>query len=261
MIVDGKKIAEEIYAEIKKRIQTSGLRLHLTVVTSAPNLETKKYLTLKQNKAEEVGIDLSIVELAADATTDDVIANIDAAARKSSGVLVQFPLPSPIDPEAVVRAIPLSHDIDALNPETASVLPPVVGAFKEILSRHHVEVKDKLVTILGSGRLVGQPSVKWFTSAGAHVSVVVRETKDIAFYTRQADIIVCGAGDPGFLKPDMVKEGVVILDAGTSEEGGVLRGDADPLCAEKAALFTPVPGGVGPITIAVLLRNLIDLSS
>ncbi|MEX0930993.1 MAG: bifunctional 5,10-methylenetetrahydrofolate dehydrogenase/5,10-methenyltetrahydrofolate cyclohydrolase, partial [Candidatus Paceibacterota bacterium] len=110
------------------------------------------------------------------------------------------------------------------------------------------------------GRLVGKPVAKWFTEMGANVRVLTKESKDIAQYTKQADIIVCGAGASGFLKPDMIKEGVIILDAGTSEEGGVLRGDADPLCSEKAALMTPVPNGIGPVTIAMLLKNLVLLA-
>ncbi len=261
MIVDGKKIADEIFEDIRTRIAKSGIAPELAVITCAPNFETKKYLALKEKKAKEVGIALDVVELDASATTQDVIEAITTAASNVSGIIVQFPLPSHIDAKAVAESIPSSHDVDALSSKTVAVLNPVVEAFKEILNRHDVTVAGKLVTVLGSGRLVGQPAAKWFTENGAAVSIVTRDTADISYYTKQADIIACGAGDPGFLKPEMVKEGVIILDAGTSEEGGMLKGDADPHCAEKASLFTPVPGGIGPITVALLLRHVVDLSS
>ncbi len=157
----------------------------------------------------------------------------------------------------MLKAVPPSHDIDVLNPLTTTVLSPVVGAIKEILKLHEVPVFEKHVVVVGSGKLVGRPVAAWFMEQGSSVSIVTRDTSDIVFYTKNADIIVLGAGSPRMLTPDMIKEGVVILDAGTSEDGGVLAGDADPACAEKASLFTPVPGGVGPITVAVLLRNVV----
>jgi methylenetetrahydrofolate dehydrogenase (NADP+) / methenyltetrahydrofolate cyclohydrolase len=126
---------------------------------------------------------------------------------------------------------------------------------------HETPVFERHVVVVGSGKLVGLPASRWFMEQGSAVSVVTKDTADIAYYTKNADIIVLGAGVPRLLTPDMVKEGVVILDAGTSEDGGVLAGDADPACAEKASLFTPVPGGIGPITVAVLLRNLVELYS
>ena len=261
MIVDGKAIAGRIYDDLASRIRSLKNPPRLTVFTCAPNLETRTYLELKKKRAESVGVAVTIIECAADETTDSLIAQINTAASMSEGIIVQLPLPSHIDTEAVLASVPPSHDIDGLGPETEDVLPPVVGACKEILKVHEVPVYQKHVVILGSGRLVGKPAARWFAEQGASVSILTRDTIDVAYYTAQADIIVCGAGDPGFLKPEMVKEGVVILDAGTSEDGGVLRGDADPACAEKASLFTPVPGGIGPITVAVLLRNLVDLTS
>ena len=260
MIVDGKQIASEIFADIKARIAKSGTTPELAIITCAPNFETKKYLALKEKKAAEVGISISVIELEASVTTEDVQKTIAAAASHAAGIIVQFPLPAHIDATAVAESIPSTHDVDALSSKTEAVLTPVVGAFKEILDRQGIEVAGKLVTVLGSGRLVGQPAAKWFTENGAAVSIVTKDTTDVAYYTKQADIIACGAGDPGFLKPDMVKDGVIILDAGTSEEGGMLRGDADAACATKAALFTPVPGGIGPITVALLLRHVVDLS-
>lgn len=260
MIVDGKKIATMIYDEIRTRVSGLSRAPRLAVITCAPNFETQKYLALKEKKAHDVGIETKIIELTEESTTDDFLQAVKFAMSESDGVIVQLPLPPHVDIDAVLNAIPPSHDVDALNHSNMSVLSPVVGAFYEILLLNDIDVREKYVTIIGSGRLVGLPASQWFTSAGAYVSVVTKDTINISEYTKNADIVVCGAGVPELLKPDMVKDGVVILDAGTSEDGGVLRGDADPACAEKASIFTPVPGGIGPITIAILLRNVVDLA-
>jgi methylenetetrahydrofolate dehydrogenase (NADP+) / methenyltetrahydrofolate cyclohydrolase len=115
--------------------------------------------------------------------------------------------------------------------------------------------------IVGRGRLVGMPAEIWCQKQGARVTVVTRETKDAGELIAQAQILILGAGQPGLITKDMVRPNVILFDAGTSEDGGVLKGDADPGCAAVASLFTPVPGGIGPITIAVLLRNLLSLAS
>lgn len=260
MIVDGRTLAETLYARLTERVRVLGRAPVLTILTCAPNFETQKYLALKQKKAAVIGVETNVIELPSSSTTEMCIASIVDALPKSDGIIVQLPLPQTIDASRVIASVPPSHDIDALNPDTTATLSPVVGAIATILGAHAVVVPGKLVTVLGSGKLVGLPAYRWFTEQGAHVSIVNRDTADIPHYTKNADIVVCGIGVPGFLTPDMVREGVIILDAGTSEEGGELRGDADPRCAEKASLFTPVPGGIGPLTIAVLLKNVVELA-
>ena len=258
MIVDGRKIAEDIYKETRTRAELLSRVPVLTIITCNPNFETKKYLALKEKKASSIGVDIKIIELTESNTTNDFITAIVGAAPQSDGIIVQFPLPSSIDSDAVVKSIPFSHDVDGLNPENTKAHTPVVDACKEILLRNNISIQEKFATVIGSGRLVGLPMYRWLLEEGAHVSLVTKDTIEIEHYTKQADIVVCGAGVSGLLTPNMIKAGVVILDAGTSEDGGELKGDADPLCAEKASLFTPVPGGIGPITIAILLRNVVN---
>ncbi len=259
MIVDGKAMAARIYEDLVEEIATLPRAPRLGILTCSPNFETQKYLDLKQKKAHAVGIETEVVELDKDVTTEAILATVVALASRCDGVVVQLPLPAHIDTAAILQSIPVTHDVDALNPATTAVLSPVVGAIAEILKVYQVPIFERLVTVVGSGKLVGMPVAQWCIAQSAAVSVVTKDTADIAYYTRNADIIVSGAGVPGLITPTMVKDGVVILDAGTSEEGGMLRGDADSACAEKAALFTPVPGGIGPITIAVLLQNLVVL--
>ena len=258
MIIDGKAIATRVFERTREKIKALGTTPVLIIVVCNPNFETRKYLALKEKKAHSLGMDARIVELRPESSTDDFVRVIKESSESADGIIVQLPLPPSVDVDVVLGAIPSDKDADALNPKTGIPLSPVVGAFKEILASAGVEPADKLVTVIGSGRLVGLPAYRWFESQGAHVSVVTKDTEDIGYYTKNADVVVCGAGVAGLLTPSMVREGVVILDAGTSEEGGVLRGDADPACAEKAAVFTPVPGGIGPITIAILLANVVD---
>jgi methylenetetrahydrofolate dehydrogenase (NADP+)/methenyltetrahydrofolate cyclohydrolase len=251
-------MAARIFARTKERVSVLGYSPRLVIITCAPNFETQKYLALKERKAREVGVRTERITLDAASDTQAFQDAIQDVLDRADGVIVQLPLPQSVDTEAVLRAIPQDVDADALGPRVTRVLSPVVGAIQEILHDAGIAVRDKLVTIIGSGRLVGLPAYHWFVGQGAHVSVVTKDTTGVETYTRTADIVVCGAGVAGLLKPEMVRDGVIILDAGTSEDGGVLRGDADPACAEKASLFTPVPGGIGPITIATLLSNVVD---
>lgn len=249
-----------MYDEIRSELKNKNRTPILGIIVCAPNFETEKYLSLKQKKAHDVGIEIALVRLEATATTRDVLDALTLLTEKSDGVVVQLPLPPHIDTHTVLTALPPTHDVDALNPNTAEVLSPVVGAIAEILKVHAVPIFERHVTVIGSGKLVGIPASKWFMEHGASVSIVTKDTIDIAYYTKHADIIVSGAGVPNLILPDMIKDGVVILDAGTSEDGGVLKGDVHPDCEAKASLFTPVPGGIGPITIAVLLRNVVELA-
>lgn len=268
MIVDGVAIAEGIDDEVLLRVRALSRVLKLRVITCAPTFATKRFLTLKQARAEKLGVVMTVEECGPESTTDDIVSAVRRACNEADGVIVQLPLPSPIDTERVLAALPASHDVDTIGAEAerlfahgaSLVLPPVVGAIAEILSRHGGVVAGQNAVIVGEGRLVGAPAALWFTHHGASVKTLNRKTADISQCTQTADILVLGAGVPGLVTPDMVKDGVSIFDAGSSEETGKLVGDADPACAAKATLFTPVPGGIGPITVSLIFRNLLILT-
>lgn len=264
MIVDGKAIAKDIYKETENRVTHVSQTPHLTVFTCAPNFETQKYLNLKKTKATEVGIGISIVELPEVLTTPEVVQSVQHACMQTDGIIVQLPLPEYIDTQAVLAAIPLKYDVDGMHYDGTSVsfMSPVVGAISEIAQRHDVLFASQKVVVVGHGKLVGAPAVLWARSQGAQVTVLTDEStdEDSTMAIASADILILGAGVPGLIKSEMIKEGVVIFDAGTSEEKGELKGDAHEDCVQKASLITPVPGGIGPITIAVLLRNVVEAS-
>lgn len=203
------------------------------------------------------------------ATTEDVCLAVEDACAKATGVVVQLPLPPHINRAHVLKAVPLTHDVDGVGSDYRlqsesggqSVLSPVVGAIDAIAREHRVSFLDKKVLVVGNGLLVGLPASEYAREKGGTVTTVTKDATDtLAQVTKDADILILGSGVSGIISKDMIKEGVVIFDAGTSEDDGKLSGDANPDCSERASLFTPVPGGIGPVTVAILFQNLLILS-
>ena len=262
MEVDGRAIAAALYTELQEKLAGWTPPPHLTVFTCAPNYATRTYLSLKRMRAFELGLGFSVVELLPETSPEQAAASIEAAASRSDGIIVQLPFPEALPTEALIAAIPKSHDVDGFHTINGSdgVLSPVVGAIKEIADRHHVSFAGKQVVVVGAGCLVGRPSATWARAQGATVMVIDKDTPEPAAQLKQADIIITGVGKPGLVTSEMVKSGVVIFDAGTAEAGGYLAGDVDPSVATHASLYTPVPGGIGPVTVACLFANLIELA-
>lgn len=261
MIVDGKSIAAELLEQVQKEVAKMP-ELTLTAITCAPNFETQKYLELKKKRAASAGISLNVVELSVDTTTEQAIECVQKVAAESHGVVVQLPLSEHIDKDAVLRAVPVDKDPDVFSygEKRDRILPPVIGAIDEISKLHKVEWKNKRVVVLGQGTLVGKPAARYARKMGARVRIYEEGTLDQSSL-KTADIIITGIGQPAFITPDMVQDKVIMFDAGTSEDGGQLVGDVAAAVSDKAALMTPVPGGIGPITIAYLLHNLVTLAA
>jgi methylenetetrahydrofolate dehydrogenase (NADP+)/methenyltetrahydrofolate cyclohydrolase len=263
MLVDGKQIAADIYATLAKRRAklTRPVKLGILVASRDPVIES--FVRIKMRAAQNLSVDLVRFDVPDDASTMDVLSAVQSLAGASDGLIVQLPLPPHLDTEAILSMIPKERDVDGINPrisyDDALVHAPVAGALAEILSHHKVATRGKHAVVLGAGRLVGMPCAMLLEHLGAQVSIITKE-KGTLDELKSADIIVLGAGDPALVKPDMIKKDVVLIDAGTSEQGGKIQGDADPACAEKCALFTPVPGGVGPISVAMIFKNLFDLA-
>jgi 5,10-methylene-tetrahydrofolate dehydrogenase/methenyl tetrahydrofolate cyclohydrolase len=257
MLVDGNAIAADIQASLKNHLE--GRSLTLVVVQVGSDAASSKFIEKKREFGEKIGIEVKL-QLFRDSVTEEELAGeirTLAADEAVHGIVVQLPLPAHINTKAILNLVPSEKDPDALS-ERPCVLPPVAAAVAEILQRYRVDVVGKRAIIVGRGRLVGVPVAQWLDGAGAEVETFGRDD-NITMYTKTADIIIAGTGVPGLLKPDMIKDGVVLIDAGTSEAAGKLVGDIDPACAEKAYLYTPVPGGVGPVTVAKLFENLVTL--
>jgi len=257
MIIDGRKMAADVLARTKERAQKLSHRPKVLVYV-APNetQATRSYLKMKARSAEAAGCDFE--------ETRSLPSSIHADA-----FIVQLPLPSSMNTAEILDSIPIMQDADVLSRdarekfergEADALFPPVVGAIREIFLQHNVDPKAKNAVVVGAGFLVGAPTASWLKQQNAKVEIITLESGDLVAALRAADIVVSGAGSPRLIKPSMLKEGVVLIDAGTSESGGMIVGDADPSCADTCSLFTPVPGGVGPLAVAKLFENVISLT-
>lgn len=266
MIVDGKKITHRMRDELARHIRDLEETPTLAIVVVGHDPVIERFVGIKRLYAKHAGVEMREYRFSENDTTKQIQEQVRSLAQDETvdGIVVQLPLPQQIDRDAILSEIPVAKDVDVISAngiamfETGEshIMPPVVGAMKKILEEHAVVVEKKHVVIVGKGALVGSPARAWFEQQGAEVSMYERDDFHESAL-ENADIVVLGAGVPGLIQPKMIPDGVVILDAGTSEERGKLAGDADEACAQKASVFTPVPGGIGPLTVAVLFENVV----
>ena len=248
------------------------LRLAIIYVGSDPVIE--QFIRLKQKFGQSIGIKVVVKRFDVTVTTvklcDEIALLAKAQDRQGgdyyAGMIVQLPLPVTLDQTAVLNSVPVDRDVDVLSSLAhenflagSLVLPPVVGAVREVLRHCRVDFTAKEVVVVGYGKLVGQPVSAWLRNNAIDHQIVTEDTPDAAEQIARADILILGVGKAGLITPTMIKVGVIIIDAGTSEESGSIRGDADPACQSVAAALTPVPGGIGPLTVATLFANLLHL--
>lgn len=257
MILDGRALAGEVLARAKTRAETLHRRPNVLVyVAPEETAATRSYLKIKARSAEGAGCDFEETRSLAPSSRADAF-------------VVQLPLPSDVDLVSILNAIPLEQDADVLSAlarekfergEAGALLPPVVAAVREIFEKQEVVVQGKKAVVIGAGFLVGAPCATWLSGQGAEVERVTLESGNLKEALATADIIISGAGSPHLIKSEMLQQGVVLIDAGTSESGGEVVGDADPACADKCSIFTPVPGGIGPLAVACLFDNVVTLA-
>jgi methylenetetrahydrofolate dehydrogenase (NADP+) / methenyltetrahydrofolate cyclohydrolase len=261
MIVDGRAIADRIKTEVARCIVDSKTPPRLAIIACQPTPETKTFIAKKITMAEQLGVVITRHDMAEGVELEDVHKKVQSCILDNDGVIIQLPFPH-LKSDALLSLIPQTYDVDVsrYDGNDTTILPPVIGAIDEISRQHNIKWSGKKVVIVGYGRLVGKPAELYAIQKGASVTLITEELS-YSDALHAADIVVLGAGVPGLLQPSMVSPGVVVFDAGTSEEGGVLYGDADPAISEIASLCTPVPGGIGPITVAVLFRNLLQLKN
>lgn len=266
IIVDGKSIARKVATLLKQNIVALPHSLTLSIFVAGNDPASLSYVKKKMLLADELGVTVYLHELVAGDGEQVLEKGIvrDAKDPEIDGIIVQLPLPIGWDRDKLINLIPKDKDVDVLTRASMAsfregkltILPPIVGAIQAILEEHNIPVADKDVLVVGRGRLVGQPVSLWLRHNDAHVTMVGDEVKDLSVLTHEADIIITGAGSPKLITKEMISEKTVILDAGTSEDGGVLVGDVDKSCADVARLLSPVPGGIGPLTVAMLMKNL-----
>lgn len=280
-ILDGKKISNDIKDEITTTVaqmKAKGEKTpHLAAVIVGQDGASLTYVGSKVRACARVGFESTLIQLPDDITQDDLLNKIQELNQDAEidGFIVQLPLPKHIDTQAILLAVDPKKDVDGFHPENfgklaldmETFIPATPFGIMELLKRYDIETSGKHTVVIGRSHIVGRPMSILMSRKGqpgdSTVTLTHSRTKDLAHYTREADIVISALGVPNFLTADMVKKGVVIIDVGitrvpdaNSAKGYVITGDVDfAEVSEKASHITPVPGGVGPMTIAMLLQN------
>ncbi len=256
---------EEVRQGVARRVAGGGPRPHLSVVLVGHHPASETYVRHKHRDAEQVGITSSDHRLPETVSTEEVVElvghlNADPAV---SGILVQTPLPPQVATGVALEAVDPARDVDGLHPlnqgrllrdEEALVACTPAGILR-LLDDHQVEIEGRRAVVIGRSTIVGKPVAILLLRRNATVTVCHSRTRELDEISRQADILVAALGRPHFVRPEMVKEGAAVVDVGINPVDGKLRGDVDPAVAEKAGWLSPVPGGVGPMTRAMLMWN------
>ncbi|MEM6675116.1 MAG: bifunctional methylenetetrahydrofolate dehydrogenase/methenyltetrahydrofolate cyclohydrolase FolD [Planctomycetota bacterium] len=275
-LLDGKATAravrEDVAAGVRELVGAGGRAPGLTVVLVGDDPASQVYVRSKDKAATEAGFEVDTVRMPASATQDEVEATVEGLNGDDAvdGILVQLPLPKGLDSDAVVERIDASKDVDGLTRENVArltlgqdgLVPCTPAGCIEICDRYGIDLAGKHVVVVGRSQLVGKPLAQLALARNATVTVCHSRTTDLAAHCRRADVLVAAVGVTELVRGDWVREGAVVIDVGINRgEDGKLRGDVDFAGAsERASAITPVPGGVGPMTIAMLLSNTLAAS-
>ena len=270
-IIDGKKVSETLREDLKTQteifINETGIQPHLVVIIVGNNPASMTYVRNKKRSCEAVGFKSTVIELSDSITEADLLAQINLLNEDDSvhGILVQLPLPKHIDENHIISAIDVKKDVDGFHPYQVGCLASGLDSLKpctpagvvELLKAYDVEITGRHAVIIGRSHIVGKPLIQLLLEENATVTVCHSRTQNLSALTQMADILIVAIGRPQFVTADMVKEGAVVIDVGINRlDSGKLVGDVDFENVEpKASYITPVPGGVGPMTITMLLFN------
>ncbi len=264
-IIDGRAIAASLFSDIKKRVESLSFQPLLCDVIVGSDIVSLSYVHIKEKRAQQCGMDFSLIHLPEVSNEEVVIQAIQTEQKKSnlSGLIVQLPLPGHLDSVKVLEAIDTVVDVDGINPNsTHELVPPTAGAIMYILDvvaeQNSINLSEQNYAVIGNGDLVGKPVAEQLKKRGYNFTTVLADTENRANILKSATVIISGVGKASILKGDEVSDGVIVIDAGTSEEGGSIAGDVEfETVGRKARLITPSPGGVGPVTVAKLLENVL----
>jgi len=271
-ILDGKKLSEKIKSNIKKEVdelKSQGLIPGLAVILVGNDPASRTYVRMKKEACEKVGMYSVVHEFPETITEKELLSTIDMINENPNihGLLIQLPLPKHIDTTKILEKVSPLKDVDGFHPYNMGRLVEGLESFApctplgvmELFKEYNIDVKGKDVCVVGASNIVGKPMWALLVNEFATVDICHIETKDLASHTKRADIVIVGVGKPNLITADMVKDGVIVVDIGINKlPNGKLVGDVDfENVSKKASFITPVPGGVGPMTIAMLLKNTI----
>jgi methylenetetrahydrofolate dehydrogenase (NADP+) / methenyltetrahydrofolate cyclohydrolase len=266
-LMDGKALAERIRAQVADEVRELG-HVGLTTVLVGEDPASEIYIKRKQEAAKEVGIVARDYRLAEDTPEQELLELIERLNRDDGvdGILVQLPVPPHIDEQRALDAVDPARDVDGFHPVNAGrmflgqegLVAATPTGIMRLLEEYDVPLVGARAVVVGRSTIVGKPVALLLLAQHATVTICHSRTADLAAHTREADVLIVAVGQPGLISADMVKEGATVIDVGMNRTPDGLRGDVDPAVAEHAGLLTPVPGGVGPMTIASLLANTVS---
>lgn len=270
-LIDGKKVSQEIRLKLAEEtkcfIEETTIQPHLVVIIVGNNPASMTYVKNKKTSCEAVGFKSTVIELPIEITEAELLTKIIELNEDSAvhGILVQLPLPSHISEEKVIQTISVEKDVDGFHPYQVGALASGMKCLKpctpsgviELLKAYGIEISGRHAVIVGRSHIVGKPLMQLLLDENATVTVCHSKTTDLAQFTKTADILVVAIGRANFIKANMVKDGAVVIDVGLNRlDNGKLVGDVSfDEVSDKVSYITPVPGGVGPMTITMLLRN------
>lgn len=273
-ILDGKALAKHLgrnLAEETNSLKSHGINPKFCVINIGEDPASKVYVRSKRKKAEKIGIKQVVYQLPEDESEEDVLRLIDRlnADAEVAGLMVQLPVPDQIDVDKVIERIDPEKDVDGLTPANIGRLwmgkhfvePATAAGIIALLDHYQIDLNGKNAVIVGRSNIVGKPLAALMLERNASVSILHSHTRDLGELTRRADILVSAVGKPRMIKAEMVKEGAVVIDVGINRVDGQLMGDVDfDQVKDKASWITPVPGGVGPLTVEFLMEEVIKLT-
>ena len=269
IILDGKKVSNQIYTELKNKIDNEKIKAKLAVIHIGDDEPSKIYIRNKNKVCKQLGIDFVEYKFESSITENELISLITKLNKDSSisGILLQNPLPSTIDAKNVFNIINPKKDVDGFNPINIGKLvigdplfiPCTPNGIIKLLEYYNINIEGKKVVILGRSNIVGKPLVQCLLNKNATITICHSKTQNLKSETKQADILISAVGKPKFIKQDWIKKDTIIIDVGINRDSnGDICGDIDfDNVKEKASYITPVPGGIGPMTIAMLMQNTI----
>jgi methylenetetrahydrofolate dehydrogenase (NADP+) / methenyltetrahydrofolate cyclohydrolase len=259
ILLDGKKLAEEIRGRIKEEITANKITPTLGVILVGTDPASHLYVALKEKAALEVGIKVIRYDLPSDIPEFDIVHRIREwnADKKLNGILVQLPLPKNLDPDAVIGEIDPAKDVDGFHPKnTTGIISPGIGGCLALIDKTEVDISGKRAVVVGKNTVFTKTLVNALGNKGAVAEAAAPENFELV---KKADILVVAVGRPGWIKAKNIKPDAIVIDVGTNKVLGKTVGDVAPDAATVASYMTPVPGGVGPVTVAKLLENCLEL--
>lgn len=266
-MIDGKKISTDIQNTLRERVCACGRVPRMDIISLSRDRVITSFVRMKRKFGETIGVDVRVHELPEDMDQADLVSLVEGVVGETNGCIIQLPLPPHIDTDKILNLVPWEKDIDVLGREAQErfgagemdILPPVPGAVAAVLAVLPPKTRSKKFLIIGSGKLVGSPVATLLGNMNINFDIIDRDTPDEERKKRllEAEVVISGTGQPHSIRSEDIRKGVILIDAGTSELAKKMVGDIDPVCYAKASYYTPVPGGIGPITIAILFKNLI----